>query len=218
MANKTSDDIQIKSLNNWKRGQISYFSKSRMQEDALKAAYNVIFDYDAIVRPRGSFNESGIPDLPDGLTPLGCDFAFKRADDTEGLLNLFTDGTDTHLYVLKADVTGWDKLTTVTYTSSVTPSFTQIAGAVIIGNGVDGFSYYDIATNTLKQLSLVVDPTSTPTTTETGFSGTPALDYYYRVSFGGVGGSTKMTPAKKVTFSSSRYFLIRNLISCIGSS
>lgn len=204
MANKSSDDIQIKDLSNWKRGQISYFSKSRMQEDALKAAYNVIFDYDAIVRPRGSFNESGIPDLPDGLTPLGCDFAFKRADDTEGLLNLFTDGTDTHLYVLKADVTGWDKLTTVTYTSSITPSFTQIAGVVIIGNGVDGFSYYDIATNTLKQLSLVVDPTSTPTTTETGFSGTPALDYYYRVSFGGVGGSTKMTPAKKVTSSTIR--------------
>lgn len=204
MANKTSDDIQIKSLNNWKRGQISYFSKSRMQEDALKAAYNVIFDYDAIVRPRGSFNESGIPDLPSGLSPLGCDFAFKRADDTEGLLNVFTDGTSAWLYVLKEDLSGWDKITTPTFDKDAVPCFTQIASVVVIGNGVDNFSYYDIVSETVKQLTLVADPVATPATTLTGFSGTPALDYYYRVSFGGVGGSTKMTPPKKITSSTIR--------------
>lgn len=204
MANKTSDDIQIKSLDNWKRGQISYFSKSRMQDDALKAAYNVIFDYDAIVRPRGSFNDSGIPDLPSGLTPLGCDFAFKRADDTEGLLNVFTDGTDAWLYVLKVDLTGWTKFSSIVFDKDLTVSFAQIANAVVIGNGTDSFSYYDIASNTIKQLALVVDPTSTPVATPVGFSGTAALDYYYRVAFGGVGGSTKMTPWVKVTSSTIR--------------
>lgn len=66
MANKTSKEIQIKDIDNWKRGLISYFSKARLQLDALKAAYDVIYDYDAIVRPRGSFNESGVPDLPEG--------------------------------------------------------------------------------------------------------------------------------------------------------
>lgn len=204
MANKTSDEIQIKSLDNWKRGQISYFSKSRMQPDALKTAYNVIFDYDAIVRPRGSFNESGIPDLPEGLTPLGCDFAFKRADKTEGLLNIFTDGVDAWLYVLKADLSGWDQLTDYTFDKDAIPSFDQIAGVVVIGNGIQNFTYYEIATGDLKQLALVADPSGTPVATTTGFSGTPAIDYYYRVAFRGVGGSTKMTPFVKVTSSDIR--------------
>ncbi len=204
MADKKSDDIQVKSLDNWKRGQISYFSESRMQEDALKTAYNVIFDYDAVVRPRGSFDESGIPDLPDGLTPLGCDFAFKRADSTEGLLNVFTDGVDAWLYVLKADLTGWTKFDTITFDIATTVSFAQIAGVVVIGNGLENFTYYEIATDTIKQLSLVANPSATPAATTAGFSGTAAIDYYYKVAFQGVGGSTKMTPAVMVTSSTIR--------------
>lgn len=204
MANKTSTDIQIKDLENWKRGQISYFSESRMQEDALKTAYNVIFDYDAIVRPRGSFNESGIPDLPEGLTPLGCDFAFKRADDTEGLLNVFTDGADAWLYVLDADMEDWTKFESITYDPEARVSFTQIADVVVIGNGTDDFSYYDIGDNLHKQLTEVTDPVATPTATPAGFAGTAAIDYYYRVAFNGIGGSTKMSPAAKVTSSTIR--------------
>jgi len=204
MANKTDDEIQVKELDNWKRGQISYFSKSRLQEDALKTAYNVIFDYDAIVRPRGSFDSSGIPDLPEGLTPLGCDFAFKRADDTEGLLNVFSDGTTAWLYVLRADLTGWTQFTAHTFDPEEQVSFAQIAGVVVIGNGLVNTTYYDIAADVLQQLVLVSDPTSIPVATTAGFSGTAAIDYYYKVAFGGVGGSTKMSPAVKVTSSTIR--------------
>jgi len=204
MANKTSDDIQVKDLDNWKRGQISYFSKSRMAEDALKTAYNVIFDYDAIVRPRGSFNESGIPDLPEGLTPLGCDFAFKRADETEGLLNVFTDGVDAWLYVLEDDLSEWTQLADIVYSNEAQFSFTQIASVVVIGNGIDAFSYYEIASGDLKQLVLVDNPTDTPVATPVGFSGTAAIDYYYRVAFNGIGGSTEMSPADSVTSSTIR--------------
>lgn len=204
MANKTSDDIQVKDLDNWKRGQISYFSKSRMQEDALKTAYNVIFDYDAIVRPRGSFNESGIPDLPEGLTPLGQDFAFKRADNTEGLLNVFTDGEDAWLYVLAADLSEWNKLDAITYDKDSSFSFAQIAGVVVVGNGIDAFSYYDITLNEIKQLVPVDNPSDTPVATPVGFSGTAAIDYYYRVAFNGIGGSTEMSPADSVTSSTIR--------------
>lgn len=204
MANKTSDDIQIKDIDSWKRGQVSYFSTSRMQEDALKAAYNVIFDYNGIVRPRGSFDDSGIPDLPTGLTPLACDFPFKRADETEGLLNVFTDGVSAWLYVLRADLTSWTKFAAITFNKDLVLSFAQIAGEVVIGNGTDPFTYYDIATDTLKRLIPVADPVSTPAATTAGFSGTAALDYYYRVSFTGIGGSTKMTPFVKVISSTIR--------------
>ena len=204
MANKSSDDIQIKDLDNWKRGQISYFSKSRMQEDALKAAYNVIFDYDAIVRPRGSFNESSIPDLPEGLTPLGCDLPFKRADDTEGLLNVFTDGVDAWLYVLDEDMLGWTKFDSVVFEKDLVVSFAQIAGVVAIGNGVDDFAYYNIADNIIEQLTEVDDPVDTPVATPAGFSGTAAIDYYYKVAFNGIGGSTIMSPADSVTSSTIR--------------
>lgn len=204
MANKSDSDIQVKDIDSWKRGQISYFSKSRMQEDALKTAYNVIFDYDAIVRPRGSFLASTIPDLPSGLTPLGCDFAFKRANGTEGLLNVFSDGTNAHLYVLKADLTGWTKFASPVIDKDAIVSFDQIAGRVVIGNGIHKTTYYDIASNTVSQVVPVADPTSTPTATTAGFSGTNALDYYYRVYFNGIGGSTKMTPSVKVSSSTIR--------------
>lgn len=204
MANKTSDEIQVKDLDNWKRGQISYFSKSRMQEDALKAAYNVIFDYDAIVRPRGSFNESSIPDLPESLTPLGCDFAFKRADKTEGLLNIFTDGDDAWLYVLSEDMSEWIKFDSITFQADLTVSFAQVAGVVVIGNGVDDFAYYHIDDDELKQLVPVDDPVAAPVATPAGFSGTAAIDYYYKVAFNGIGGSTKMSPADSVTSSTIR--------------
>lgn len=204
MANRTSDEIQVKDLDNWKRGQISYFSKSRMAEDALKTAYNVIFDYDAIVRPRGSFNESGIPDLPEGLTPLGQDFAFKREDDTEGLLNVFTDGVDAWLYVLDADLEDWTKFEDVVYDKDSKFSFAQIAGVVVVGNGIDAFSYYNIGSNTQEQLIPVDDPNVAPVATPVGFSGTAAIDYYYRVAFNGIGGSTEMSPADSVTSSTIR--------------
>jgi hypothetical protein len=204
MANKTSGDIQIKDLDNWKRGQISYFSESRMQEDALKTAYNVIFDYDAIVRPRGSFNESGIPDLPEGLTPLGCDFAFKRADNTEGLLNVFTDGVDAWLYVLDADMENWTQFTDIVYDKDTRFSFAQIADVVVIGNGDDAFNYYNITANTHLQLTEVSNPLVAPVATPTGFSGTAAIDYYYKVAFNGIGGSTEMSPADFVTSSTIR--------------
>mgnify|MGYP006136729979 CR=1 FL=1 len=204
MANKTDSDIQIKDIDSWKRGQISYFSRSRLQEDALKTAYNVIFDYDAIVRPRGSFNESGIPDLPEGLTPLGCDFAFKRADESEGLLNVFSDGTEAHLYVLKADLSSWEKFDSLTFDKDKIWSFAQIAGVVVIGNGDINTTYYEINTNTLKQLTRVDDPITAPTATTAGFSGTNAIDYYYRVAFNGIGGSTKMSPWVKISSSTIR--------------
>ncbi len=204
MANKTDDEIQVKSLDNWKRGQISYFSKSREQEDALKTAYNVIFDYDAIVRPRGSFIASSIPDLPAGLTPLGCDFPFKRADKTEGLLNVFTDGTSAWIFVLKSDLTGWTKFVTPTFDKTAVVSIDQIAGVVVVGNGIDPFTYYDIATNTVKRLVKVLDPTVAATATPVGFSGTNAIDYYYRVFYTGIGGSTKMNPFVKVSSSTIR--------------
>lgn len=204
MANKTDDEIQVKSLDTWKRGQISYFSKSRMQEDALKTAYNVIFDYDAVVRPRGSFAASNVPDLPSGLTPLGQDFAFKRADKTEGLMNVFTDGVSAWIYVLKADNSGWTQFASYTFNKDAVVSMAQIAGVVVVGNDIDAFTYYEIATNTVKRLALVADPIQTPVATPVGFSGTNAIDYYYRIAYGGIGGSTKMSPAVKVSSSTIR--------------
>lgn len=204
MANKTSTDIQIKDLGNWKRGQISYFNKSRLQEDAVKAAHNVIFDYDAVVRPRGSFLESGIPDLPTGWKPLGKDFAFKRDDGTEGLLNVFTDGSTANLFVLKADLSGWEQFTGTTFDIAAAISMEEMEGNVVIGNGKDKFTYYNIDTNTVKRFVKVPDPTSTPVITATGFSGTVAFDYYYRVAFNGIGGTTKMTHWVKQTSSTLR--------------
>lgn len=203
MVSKSTDDIQVKDIDSWKRGQVSYFSKKRMPEDALKAAYNTLLDYDGIIRPRGGFFASRVPDLPEGVTPLTCDFAFKRADETEGLLTVASDGTNAHIYILRPDFSGWYK-SSETFDPKLPMSIDQVSGSVVIGNGTDRFTYYDISADTIKQLVKVEDPTATPTATPVGFSGTAAFDYYYRVAFNGVGGHTKMTPARKVTSSNLR--------------
>lgn len=200
MADSTTTDIQIKDLDNWKRGQISYFSNSRLQENALKIANNVIFDYDAIVRPRGGFDLSGIPDAPKGCAPLTCDFPFKYKDDRESLAQIFADGDNAHLYVLNKAHSEWKKFDTP-FNKTKQFSLAQIANVIVIGNGIDKFTYYDIEKDEVKRFEKVADPTVAPTVKPVGFSGTPALDYYYRVAFNGVGGSTKMTPPNKISSS-----------------
>lgn len=195
MANKSSKDIQIKDLDNWKRGQISYFSKERLQEDALKSAYNVIFDYDAIVRPRGSFLEVGIPDVDEGWTPLGCDFPFKRSDGTEGLINVFTDGVDAHVWTLDADGEAWTKHDDVDFDLEAQVSFAQAGQYVAIGNGLRLSVFYDIDADDLIEPAEVDNPDAAPAKTETGISGTAAFDYYYKVAFNGVFGTTAMSAA-----------------------
>ena len=200
MADSTTTDIQIKDLDNWKRGQISYFSNSRLQENALKIANNVIFDYDAIVRPRGVFDLSNVPDAPKGCTPLTCDFPFKYKDGAESLAQIFVDGDDAHLYILNKAHSEWKKFDTP-FNKTKQFSIAQIAGVIVIGNGIDKFTYYDIEKDEIKRFEKVADPTTAPAVTPVGFSGTPALDYYYRVAFNGVGGSTKMTPPSKISSS-----------------
>ncbi len=195
MTNKTSKEIQVKDLDNWKKGQISYFSKSRTQEDALKALYNGIIDYNGIARPRGSFLESGIPDVGTDLVPLGADLPFKRSDGTEGLINVFSNGTTAHAWALDADGLGWTELGTVNYNLTNRVSLAQAAQYVVIGDGVTNFSYFDIASNTLKQFVAVSDPSGAPAKTATGFTGTAAFDYYWRVSFNGIGGTTASSSA-----------------------
>ncbi len=92
----------------------------------------------------------------------------------------------------------------MTFNKTAIVSFDQIAGVVVVGNDIEPFTYYDIASNTVKRLVKVVDPTSVPVATPVGFTGTNALDYYYRVAYGGIGGSTKMTPPVKVSSSTIR--------------
>ena len=75
----------------------------------------------------------------------------------------------------------------------------QIDDKVVIGNGVDKFTYYDISDNDVYRLALVADPTATPVATPSGFSGTNNYDYYWRVAFNGIGGATKMSPGVKVS-------------------
>ena len=185
-------------LDSWEKGLISYFSNSRMPINALKVAENIVFDYNGVAKPRGSFVSSGIPDIDEGYLPLGCDMAFKRPNGTEGIINMFTNGTEAHIFTLKADKTGWKKHNIV-FNSSDIPTFAQIANKVVIGNGSDRFSYYDIDTDEIIQFEIVDNPDIKPTVTGTGFTGANTMDYFYRITFNGIGGETQMSPAEKIS-------------------
>ena len=198
MADRDDKGIQVQDLDSWDKGLISYFSNSRMPKNALKQADNVVLDYNGVVKPRGSFDDSGIPDIEEGYEPLGCDTTFKRSNGSEGLINIFTDGTNGYVFTLNADKLGWKKHDLV-FDGKVTPMFDQADNKVVIVNGEDKFTYYDIVTDKLVQFKRVEDPSVAPLAVGTGFTGTNTMDYYYKIAFNSVGGSTKMSPGKKIS-------------------
>lgn len=199
MAERDTNKIQIMDLDRWDKGLISYFSPQRMPLTGLKEADNVVFDYNGVVKPRGCFLPTIVPDIGDeGFYPLSQDFAFRRKDGTEGLLVAMSNGTTAYIYTLNRDYQAWKK-----HSLQIDPvakvSIDQINGQVVFVNNVDKYAYYDMETDAIVQFQFISNPTIAPTATKNGMSGTDTMDYHYRITWNGVGGSTKMSPVAKVS-------------------
>ena len=203
MVSRSDRGIQVKNLDSWDKGLISSFPASRMPETALGKMDNAVIKYDGVVSPRGGFFASGVPDIDEGYEPMGCDTVFKRDDGSEGLINMFTDGEFGYIFTLERDELSWKKHD-LKYTTTDVPCFDQVAGSVIIATNKDKFSYFDIEKNEIVQFEFIEDPTDAPTVTGSGFSGTNTMDFFYRIAYNGVGGTTMMSPAKKISVPSVR--------------
>lgn len=207
MADSTSSEVQTKNIDSWARGLISAFPRSRLQEDALNEAYNVVYNANGTARSRGSFDTSGIPDLDENWRPLGADFVYKKKDGTQGLFRLVTtlDWTATNAVVLNEARTAWNIVSPeVKFESLAVPSYAQVPGKIVIANGKNLPTYYDIEKNKLVRAAPLDDPAQAPGTKATGLGGTPVVDYFYRIAISGTWGETKMTPPTKVPSSALR--------------
>ena len=193
-------NIQRLSYQNWLKGVVTAYDDGRTPADGLRASGNVILDQDGTVRPRPSLIRYGTQ--PTG-TILGEIFEFVQEGSstnynwTIAMMNV--SGT-TRPYIQK-DGGAWQATTGKTYDNTASAHFVQIDNKVVIMNGADYLSYFDVTTagttNTITGYTTLNPPTS-PTATKTGMAAN-TLTYYYRITANSTVGETVRTASASVT-------------------
>lgn len=192
MADKsrTADTLQRLDLNNWKDGEVSSFYSARVPDSGLKVMQDALVEQNGTAGNRGSFLREGIDELPYPL--LGNMYVYKLSDNSENLICMLDDGTNGVVYTL--DGTGWVARNEYTFDNGYDACFVQSADKVVIFNGKDAFSYYDITNEEVARFAEIDDPASALTAVKSGLSGT-SFDIYYAFSYTGNGGETALSPA-----------------------
>jgi hypothetical protein len=188
--------IERISLKDWLKGINTANDDARTPVDGLKGAGNVVLDQDGTLRPRPSRTRYGVQ--PTG-TILGEIYEFVESTTT-GATNweicMQNVAGTTRPYIRK-DGEAWVATTGKTYDNSARAHFVQIDDKVLVMNGTDNLSYFDISTSTTTQTIVPFTSLSTPgapTATMTG-STAATYTYYYRVSANSTVGETAASTA-----------------------
>lgn len=184
----------------WLKGVVTAFDDGRTPAEGLRASGNVILDQDGTIRPRPSLVKYGTQ--PPG-TVLGEIFEFTQvatASTTNWIIAMCNVAGTTRPYICK-DGGSWSATTAKTYNTTAAAHFVQIDDKVVIMNGQDNMSFFDITTagttNQITVLSTVLPP-NTPTATKSGLGGT-TLTYYYKITRNGTFGETAATSDATIT-------------------
>lgn len=193
-------NIQRLSYQNWLKGVVTAYDDGRTPADGLRASGNVILDQDGTVRPRPSLVRYGTQ--PTG-TILGEIFEFVQEGSSSNVnwtIAMMNVSGTARPYIQKDGGT-WQVTTGKTYSITASAHFVQIDNKVIIMNGSDNLSYFDVTTagttNTITGFSTLNPPTS-PTATKTGMAAN-TLTYYYRITANSTVGETTRTASASVT-------------------
>lgn len=192
--------IERQSLKSWIKGVYTAYDDGRTPEDGLRGSGNMILDMNGTLRPRPSLVRYG--EQPVG-TVLGEIFEFVKQVGSGGenweICMQNVSGT-ARPYVRK-DGGSWSATTGKTYSTTAPAHFVQVDNKVVIMNGSDNLSYFDVTTagttNTITPFTALTTP-GTPTATKTGLSGTN-YTYYYRVSANSTVGETAASVADTET-------------------
>lgn len=203
MSNRknTSSDIRRLDLNNWKAGEVSSFYASRVVDNGLKTAENIVIKQNGTASPRGSFEQDVIADLPYPL--LGNIKVYRDTDGSENLICMLDNGTNGVIYTLNKSTMLWVAHDQYTFSRTASTCFTQSTKNVVAFNGIDNFSYFDTSSSTVKRFNKVDNPTAAPTLAQTGLAGTN-FTIYYAYNYVGNGGETALSPAGSVNVSTLR--------------
>ena len=197
--------IQRKSVLDWSVGTVTDYDSRRMVEDALKSSVNMVLEQNGVIRPRPSLVQYGPqPDYP----ILGELFECKKVTGSVSkfyLITMQSDGTNGYIYYCQGEDSVWTKIASKTYDKSAPAHFVQIDEKVLVLNGKDPLSFIDLSNWTITSFNAISDPSSAPSATATGLSGSGFVVYYAITANSSVG-ETKASPSVSVTVGEDRDF------------
>lgn len=183
--------IERISLREWGKGVITDRDDGRTPQDGLRSAGNLVLDQDGTLRPRPSLLAYG--EAAPG-TILGEVFEFVETTTTGSTnweIAMMNVAGTTRPYVRK-DGDAWQATTGKTYDNDARAHFCQIDNKVLVMNGEDDLSYFDIttvnSTITIVPFTAVLEPAA-PTVTKTGLAST-TYTYYYAITANSTVGET----------------------------
>lgn len=197
--------IERLSFRSWAKGVVSDLDEGRTPTDALRSAGNVIIDQDGTIRPRKSLMQYGTQ--PTG-TILGEVYEFVRTTSTgqeNYVISMQNVAGTTRPYIQKDGGT-WNATTGKTYDNSALAHFCQVDNKVLIMNGTDNLSYFDITTSettrTITPFVALSTPTA-PTPTKDALVGT-TFTYYYAITANSTIGETIASTGASITVGKER--------------
>ncbi len=202
--------IERISLREWTKGTFTANDEGRTPQNALRSSGNVILDQDGTIRPRKSLVQYGTQ--PTG-TVLGEVFEYVRTTATgqqNYVICMQNVGGTTQPYI-QSDGGAWVATTGKTYDNTAAAHFCQVDNKVLIMNGVDNLSYFDITTSettpTITPFTALATP-SAPTIANNGSTnlttGTVPYTVYYAVSANSTVGETIGSTATSQTVTTER--------------
>jgi hypothetical protein len=206
-STKKQPKVDTNMINTWTSGYVSALDDGRTPADGLRDASNLILTQDGTVRPRPSLQQYG--PQPTG-TVLGRTYEFRQLVDgvaTNWLINLQNVSGTVNAYVAKPEDTSWticDGGDNVTFSTSASGRFFQIADKVIILSGSDTLTYFDIttidSTPTVVAYTAISD-VAAPTIANNGSTdittGTTPYTIYYSITANSTIGQTIGTSTSK---------------------
>ena len=196
--------LRRSSNKNWLKGVVTEFDSSRSPIDGLVSSANTKLYQDGTVGPRPSLKLYG-PQPAE--TVLGEIFEFKSMSGltaTQKMICMQSDGTNGNIYVASGDDSSWTKVTGKNYSKTAKAHFVQAQNKILIMNGVDSLSYYDIELGTLVAYTALTKAGTPTLTTNTGLSGTDFKVYYAVTANSSVGETEKPTTVLTVDVSTDR--------------
>ena len=199
----SAPDIKRKSVLDWSVGTVTDYDSRRLVDDALKSSANMILEQNGVVRPRPSLTEYGPQPMGEIIGEL---FECKVVSGTTVnfyLISMQIINDNAYICYCKGEDASWTRITTRTYDKTMPAHYVHIGEKVLVMNGVDPLSYIDLSNWTIINYTKLTDPTSAPTLTPTGISGSGFL-VYYAVTANSTVGETVVSPSASVATSTPR--------------
>lgn len=191
-------DIKRLSFRDWEKGVVTAFDDGRTPTNGLRASYNMILDQDGTLTPR--------PSLVLYSTPTGTilgeiyEFVYTTTSGAQNYLITLQNVAGTTKAYINKDGGTWTVCNGKTYDNTAPAHFVQVDDKVLIMNGTDNLSYFNIpsiaTTPAVIPFTALSTPTA-PTATKTGNAGT-TYTYYYRITANSTVGETAASVAGSV--------------------